>query len=204
MYDVDVDLKNVYSCKTARQPNAYCGGDSDERAATAVTWRTHYDGKRPLTAKVDYSTDGAQTWRPVFFGPDRGLAVLKDVALPPSETARFRVRVSDGFNQATSLTRTFEQRASKPVVRISSPAPGAEAQAGQIVYLSGKAYNSSRQSVPGAHMMWFAGDQKLGVGQTLIVPPLPSGDIVIRLLVDDNDGQPAEQRAQLRIRDRTR
>jgi hypothetical protein len=181
----------------AAQPG--CGGASDEGLVTLVTWHTHYGGASPLKAKVDFSGDGGATWRPVFFGPDRGRVMLNNGILAPAQTARMRVRVSDGFNEAVAISPVFRELESKPVLRIYSPAAGAELRTGQMIYLSGRAYDAMHQLVPGERMIWYAGDQMLGTGQTLIVPSLPLGETSIRLVVMDEQGRPVERETKLRV-----
>jgi hypothetical protein len=125
--------------------------------------------------------------------------VLSNSILAPARTARMRVRVSDGFNEAAATSPPYREIGGKPVLRIYSPAAGAKLRTGQMIYLSGKAYDAWHQLVPSEQMVWYVGDQMLGTGQTLIVPSLPSGDASIRLVVMDKQGQPVEREAKVRV-----
>jgi hypothetical protein len=175
------------------------GGEGGEAMVTVVTWRTHYQGASTLRVKVDFSADGGATWRPVFFGPDRGRVVLKNGTLTPSRTARMRVRVSDGFNEAAAISPVFHELGGKPVLRIYSPAAGAEVRAGQMIHLGGAVYDAAHRLVPGERMIWHADERVLGTGQTLIVPSLPPGEVTIRLVVMDEQGRPVERATKLRV-----
>jgi hypothetical protein len=191
VHDVDVHRRRYdEECGAQGSKPSGCAheaDDEDDVPVILVTWHTRYHGTAPLRAKVDFSADDGATWRPVFFGPDRGRVVLRQNTLIPSQTARIRVRLSDGFNEAEAVSPEFREPGSKPVLRIDSSRGVSEVRVGQTVYLSGSAYDAAHQRVPGEQMRWFIGDRFLGSGQSVALSSLPVGDAVIRLAVPAAD-----------------
>ena len=203
MHDVDVHRRQYHEECGAQGSTpggcAYEAEEEDHAPVILVTWHTRYQGTTSLQAKVDFSTDDGATWRPVFFGPDRGRVVLRQNMLTPSQTARIRVRLSDGFNEAEAVSPEFREPGGKPVLRINSPRGVSQVRVGQTVYLSGSAYDAAHQRVPGEQMRWFIGDRFVGSGQSLAVSSLPVGDAVIRLVVTTVEGQAVSREAKIRI-----
>ena len=201
MHDVDVrrmELRDACGRYGSSAP-AGCGREDDDGLATVATWHTRYAGRQHLLVNVAFSADDGETWRPVFLGPDQGRVVLRNAMLVPAETARVRVRVTDGFNTATAISPPFHEAGGKPVVRIISPAAGAEVPSGQMIYLKGVAYDAHHQLMPDEQMNWYAGDRKLGTGRTLSLPPFLPGQTSLRLVVLGADREPVERSATLRV-----
>jgi hypothetical protein len=178
-----------------------CGGEQGDGGdrVTVVTWSTHYEGSSTLHAKVDFSTNGGKTWRPVFFGTNQDQVVLKSSMLMPAEEAMTRIRVNDGFNEDAATSSVFRELGGDPILRINSPTQGAEVRAGQTMLLVGTAYDAAHKLVPGERMFWYVGNTLFGTGQTLIAPAPPPGYATIRLAVKDEQGHNIERETKVQV-----
>jgi hypothetical protein len=164
--------------------------DGDNRSrVTVITWKTKHVGKEPLVAKVDYSTDDGKDWRPIFFGPNRNRAEVNNAVLGHADKGRVRVRLSDGFNESTAISRRFRELGAPPMVRITSPEPGTVLRTGGAFYVSAQAYDDSHRIIPGEQLSWYAGSQLLGTGQSMSVPSLSPGKITIGVVARDDLGR---------------
>ena len=133
-----------------------------------------------LNATVDYSADG-RSWRTVFDGPSSGRARVPGRRLAGSRRARVRVNVSDGFNEATAVSRVFRVDGSKPTVRILRPHRRESLQAGVRTSLSGAALDDRFLALSGRSLTWFAGRRRLGRGER-IRAKLRAGRVTLRLV----------------------
>src|SRR5262249_53984211 len=64
---------------------------------TSINWIANDPDHDALTAKVDYSADGGQTFRTIFFGPNKDGVVLSSALFKNSMHGLVRVRINDGF-----------------------------------------------------------------------------------------------------------
>lgn len=165
--------------------------DSDPPSDTplhTVTWRSqHLDGL-PLTAKVDYSMD-SETWRTIWFGPDKGIVALPIALFSKATAAQLRVRISDGFNEASALSQPFATPGTPPQVRIVSPRRCGIYRTGCTLYLHGEAFDDTQHPIKGDSLHWFIGDTKIGVGAVASFNRIEQGTQVIRLEARDGHGR---------------
>ena len=110
-----------------------------------------------LSARVELSTDGGRTFRPVWTGLARdGAARIPREALLASASARVRVTVSDGFREATATSGRFAIASYRPRVQIDEPGSGARADAGGAWRLQGGAIDDRGRPITGRRLVWRA------------------------------------------------
>jgi hypothetical protein len=162
------------------------------RVTTAKWTATDADGDA-LTAKVDYSPDGGKTWKPLWFGPNAGVATLPASMMPSSAGGLIRVRVSDGYNLTTAVSPPFAAAGGPPRARILYPAPGLSVRAGSGLVLSGDGVDDQGKAIPDGGLTWYIGDTAVGTGQDITVPNLSAGTARIRLVATDALGRTQTQ-----------
>jgi hypothetical protein len=164
-----------------------------------VRWRAVDGDGQPLTAKVDYSTNGGGRWREIFSGPNHDRVTLPASLFAGSRRARLRIRVNDGFDEGVAVSAIFTAAGRPPDVRILSPAAGQHVLGDAELYLEGSAYDDAGRRLRGRQLQWFAGALRLGSGATLSVTALAAGTRAIRLVARDARGRRASATVRLRV-----
>jgi hypothetical protein len=154
--------------------------------ATRIRWFATDADHDPLMTKIDFSGDGGNTWRPLFLGPNQNEAVLLSTQFTASSEARVRLRVNDGFNETTVVSKPFTAIGAPPRVTIRDPLDGSSAKAGGSLYLSGTATDDARQLIPGTSLTWSVGNLTLGTGKSISVSTLPVGTNTLTLTAIDS------------------
>ncbi|MFT3865181.1 MAG: hypothetical protein QM729_12970 [Solirubrobacterales bacterium] len=155
-----------------------------------VRWRASDADHDPVSAELDYSTDGGRTFDEIYGAGTARVAEVPVTLLAPSTHARLRLRVSDGFNVTTVESKTFVVAPRPPTPTILMPAGRERIAAGAAIYLSGGAVDAAGRALTGRHLRWFAGKTKLGSGAKLSAI-LPAGTRRVRLEAVDAAGRAA-------------
>ena len=163
-----------------------------------VRWRATDRPHSALTASIDYSRDGGRSWHTVFVGPSRGKASLSSFYLAPSQEARVRVRVSDGFNETAAVSPLFAAIGAKPRVAIEKTLTSVAGDA--RLQLSGQAFDASMRDLRGDSLRWFDGPFAIGRGAAISTGPLPPGKNLIRLVATDSAGRTGTARVRVAVR----
>jgi hypothetical protein len=168
------------------------------RHKVRVRWRTKGPGLGTLTAAIDYSHDNGRSWQTVYVGPDKGRAALPAFSFSGSPSARVRVRVNDGFNEAAAVSARFVARAAPPRVSIT---PTLSQIAGDATLpLHGQAFDQTAHALGGRRLRWFDGPFPLGSGAEINAGALPPGKNHIRLLATDANGNTGSAHLTVRVR----
>lgn len=168
-----------------------------KRKTAVIRWRSaDADGDR-LTAMVDYSADDGATWRVVYAGPDAQRVRLPAGLFSASRTARLRVRVNDGFDEAVSVSDSFVAPGHRPSLRILSPGRGERYSTNDVVFLEALTYDDGFASLAG-DVEWLDGRRPIATGSPASVANLRPGRHRIRAVVRDGNGRKA--RASVRIK----
>ena len=166
-----------------------------EHAESLVTsWKmTARDGPG-IAVNVDYSADTGNTWRTVYSGHDKMSVTLPSRFLPASDQARIRVRVNDGFADATAVSDVFAWAGAPPEVAIERPGVNAVVQSDETVWLAGFAFDDRQVPLTGSRLQWFAlapdsGPLLLGTGARVSAANLRPGVNAIELVATDRRGR---------------
>jgi len=145
------------------------------------------DGGR-LSVVLDYSYDAGKTWRTIFIGPNRGRIRLPTSYFSASHKAQIRLRVNDGFNDATAVSAEFTAPGRPPSATIVSPSPATSVLDSSSVYLEGSATDDRLRPIAGSRLAWYAAGRKLGIGPAPSVL-LPAGRDRVTLVATDSLGR---------------
>ena len=163
-----------------------------------VRWQAGDSDSPALEATVDYSPDNGRSWRTVQQGSSTGSATIPASFLAAAKTARVRVAVSDGFNEAQVISAAFGVRrggAERPHRASGRPRAAPRRRAPLLV---GAALDDLGRDLRGRSLTWFAGNRRLGTGEQLTVA-LPAGRYPLRLVARDGRGLTGEARASVRV-----
>jgi virginiamycin B lyase len=171
------------------------------RARTVtVRWRASDADHDALTRSVDFSPDGGRHWHTVFTAQNsRQTVALPSRYFTGSRNARVRIRVSDGFNEATAVSRRLRAIGSPPSVEITAPLARQSFPSDATVLLSGTAFDDSFHLLTGRRLRWFAGRRALGRGQSVTARDLPPGRVTIRLVARDAHGRSSTSTVRIRV-----
>lgn len=87
---------------------------------TVVAWSSLDQDGDALEAFVTVSVDDGATWRVLYFGEDTGELIIPTSELAASDTTRFKVVVSDGFNSAEATSARIQVVNSPPRLVVSA------------------------------------------------------------------------------------
>ncbi len=158
-----------------------------------VRWRI--TGARPKTVDIDFAADGRR-FRPVVLGLRGSSYKVPVELLAKGSRARFRVRVSDGWNVA---------RATSAAIRVAGPPPTPTVQPGTravsidgTLQLEGYAYGDGRR-LPSGSLSWYSGRRLLGRGASVRVSGLPVGRRHVTLIARARDGRRGRTSVALQV-----
>ena len=145
-----------------------------------IRWRATDADDDDLTATIDFSINGGRTWRALFVGANSGSHKLPMALLARSRNARVRVRVDDGFGQASAVSKRLSVTGPKPLVRLQEPVRNQRIRADAPLRLSARAFGDFGKPLGFKAIRWFDGRRKLGVGTALTVSGLRAGRHTIK------------------------
>jgi hypothetical protein len=156
----------------------------------SVTWEMADADGDPLTTQVLYTSDGGETWLPVAVNLSGNAALLDGRALPGSEMARLRLRVSDGVNTTAVESEPFRVARKAPLVLILLPQAEATYPPGVPIPFSGLGSDAEDGTLGDGALSWSSDRAGgLGTGRSLFVDALAPGTHTITLTARDSDGQ---------------
>jgi ligand-binding sensor domain-containing protein len=172
------------------------GGVYDGAAEIPVTWTASDADGDPLAFALDYSADDGATWTLVDPHLSGSSYTWKPVYATPSTAGRLRLRASDGFNTAQSISNPFTLTARPPLAIISSPLDGQTVTEGENVSLSGSSLTShgSRQG----DFTWKIDSSTVGTSQAISHTFNTIGDHTVLLQVS-SDGLTGEASAVVHV-----
>ena len=182
----EVDRRSHSQAPSVRVLSPRRGTVVRAKGSVSVSWEAADGDGDALFASVDYSSDGGRSWRTVFDGPDRGSVKVDGKLLEGASSARFRVGISDGFDETRGVSALFRADGTPPAARIVLPNPGERPQAGARTLVEGAALDDRGRALTGRSLTWYAGRTRLGSGERLRVR-LPAGRYTLRLVARDRD-----------------
>jgi hypothetical protein len=167
-----------------------------------VRWQASDADGDPLSFLLQYSPDDGVSWRLLAMevtGNEWTLASLAGV--PGSAKARLRVVAHDGFHTAhDDSDGALKSPDQGPLVWITSPEDGGEAEPGSLVVLAGEAGDTEDGPLSGAALAWSSDRAgALGTGEEVAVEGLPGGWHLITLTATDSAGHAATATAKVYV-----
>ena len=108
--------------------------------------------------------------------------------------------VSDGFDQASDVSKSFESPGARPLVEILSPsADGMKAPNDAPLAFRGQAYDDRSALLSGRKLRWFIGKRPIGTGAEISPVGLPAGRHTIVLEARDGAGRAARDSVTIRF-----
>jgi hypothetical protein len=158
-------------------------------APLAVSWHAADADGDTLLASVDYSADGGHSFHTVWSGPSTGAATIPGETLTGSARAVVRVRIGDGFDQASAVSSPFRAPGRAPDVTITSPVAGQSVPADVPLRLAGSADDDRFAALSGRALRWTLGRRTVAVGERAALRGLRPGDYTLGLVATDRAGR---------------
>lgn len=166
------------------------GGESFEQPPT-ISWQASDADGNALHYVVQYSIDGGTTWYALATDwTDEAFTPPTWAQMGGGDSVRVRVIANDGVNTGRAISAPFSLRRLPPTAKIVDPHSGTVYQPHQSIFLNGASLDAEDGTVMEETSYAWSCDTAgaLGVGRLLTIPPLPTGDHRITLVVTDSDG----------------
>lgn len=179
----------------------------DLAAPLHIAWDASDADGDSLTAMVQYSADGGQTWRVIADNITTAEVDIASLGFMPASDGQgiLRVTVNDGANTGRDETANLTVPNGGPTTRILSPSNGHSALQGDIVSLEGTATDWEDGILEAASLTWTSSiDGDLGHGETFDTMALTLGEHTITFTAEDSDGAVGEATIILTVRETLR
>jgi hypothetical protein len=153
-----------------------------------VSWvAADADGDR-LTATIEYSSDDGESYRTLSTGIERTEFRVPVSALAPSDRARLRVTVNDGFDEQSAVTTSFPVPPTRPKVNIVEPRSQQMVRADVSIFANGEGWDDAGNYLTGKSLRWSENGEVIAIGNEVDLPPLAPGVHTIALDAEDSSG----------------
>ncbi|OAI41064.1 hypothetical protein AYO38_04650 [bacterium SCGC AG-212-C10] len=164
----------------------------------SASWQVTDFDSLTHSAWVQYSSDGGVSWTTLAQDHETTSISLDASKLPGSANAVIRVLANDGVNTGVGTSQPFVVAEKLPTAQIVSPA-GGSFRPHELVWLQG-AGTDTDEALPGSALSWTSSrDGSLGTGATVAAYQLSPGLHTITLIVQDSDGNTANDSIQVRV-----
>ncbi len=172
-----------------------------------VAWHGRDRDGGPFSTFVDYSINDGKSWKTIYQQLDaasltRGVRKLRlsSRLFSRSGRARLRVRVSDGFNEGSGISRRFSAVGRPPAVRINFPTKKSTIMSDSALLLSGSSVDDRGRPIT-QQLTWFAGKKRIAAGSVASTVGLAPGKRVpIRLVAKDAAGRKGSAKVRIHVR----
>jgi hypothetical protein len=178
------------------------GAETWKRGEThIISWQgLDLDGD-PLVYNLFYSNDGGSNWV-LLQGNLTTASYSVDVnSMAGGSDVRFRIVATDGINTAVDETdQAITIPNQPPVPTIFNPANDSYVIPGDLVVLQGSAMDMEDGSLSDGSLVWSSDRQgELGVGSSLAINSLESGNHIITLTATDSFGISAQTSVLIKV-----
>jgi CHRD domain len=173
-------------------------GQSDTGSLT-VAWETSDQDGDPLQVQIEYSPDDGSTWTVLATNPDGNSLEINSSSLIGGDSAKLRLRVTDGFSTTTVDSELFQVGNKPPEAYISWPEDGAQNTAETPIYLTALGLDLEDGSIDPETIRWSSDiNGELGLGDQL-VDSLSVGQHILTAHVIDSAGAIGEAKVSITI-----
>jgi hypothetical protein len=160
------------------------GGSFNAANPIPVTWTANDTDGDALQFGLDYSADNGTTWITINPFITGNSFAWTPGFVPDSNTARVRIRASDGFNTAFATSSSFVLTAQAPQAIILSPDNGATFAEGEVIDLQG--LSLTNDGTDAGSFTWQLNGVTVGITRTSTTPLAAIGVNTLTLQVMAN------------------
>ena len=175
------------------------GGELWATGTQTITWHAEDPDGDTLYHLIQASGDDGETWTTLAADVTGRSFTFDTALLPGGDTIRIRVVATDGLRTTWDESDgAFSVALKPPTVAIESPDFSSHILPGDVVVLSGYAYDPEDGQLAPSALSWASDvDGPLGAGSPLVLDALSPGRHVITLTATDSDAQ--TQTASIRL-----
>ncbi|MFK7802166.1 MAG: hypothetical protein AB8G95_11075 [Anaerolineae bacterium] len=174
--------------------------DPDHVKTYELSWDASDPEGDPLTFNLFYSNDNGASFEPLKLGLTDSTAEVSSRNLPGGQGV-FKVIVSDGAYEVEAQTDPFTAPAQEPFATITQPTDDTTVQWGQLVTLSGEAFDYQDEGIAWEKFEWSNQAGLLGTGGELELSNLPIGENIITLKVTNSHNLSDETSIKIMVED---
>ena len=151
---------------------------------------------------VEYSAVG-EHWQNIALDYGGSEIIVDASRFAGGPGARVRVTAYAGLSIATAISEPFAVPTKTPVAHIVQSKIGRTFERGAPMLVRGFAYDAEDGSLPGDAMAWsIDGYGEIGRGDWVILPELPAGTHVVRMIATDREQKRAEATVNVQVVER--
>jgi hypothetical protein len=164
-------------------------GGETWNAIHTVKWQASDLDNNPLTYNVLYSANGGQSWQSLASGLTGTSLDVDASQLPGSNNARIRVLASDGvLTGRDDSDEPFTVARHAPTVHILTPPDGTGYEPGELIVLTGSAFDLEDGPLSGDNLLWrVEGIGDVGFGREASLRINQPGEYTVMLKAVDSD-----------------
>jgi hypothetical protein len=195
------ELKTIKASR--RAPKAIWVSTDDAGQADSdmvkIAWEASDQDNDPLQVQIEYSPDDGASWSILATNPEGNSLEIDSTTLAGGDSARLRLRVSDGFNTTVADSDLFQISNKSLEAFISWPEDGAQFKVGAAIYLTGLGLDLEDGSLDPDKLHWTSDiDGDLGNGD-LLVDSLSVGEHALTVEAVDSAGARGETKVHITI-----
>ena len=164
-----------------------------------ISWEASDQDGDPLQVQIEYSPDDGATWSVLATNPEINSLEINSSSLIGGDSAKLRLRVTDGFNTTTVDSELFQVGNKSPEAYISWPEDGVIYTSGTPIYLTALGLDLEDGSIDPETILWSSDiNGELGQGDQL-VDSLSVGQHILTAHVIDSAGAISEAKVSITI-----
>jgi hypothetical protein len=161
------------------------------RGKVQLRWSASDPDGDPLETRIEYAADG-RTFRAVALESQDQRTTLPARLFPRAGKARLRVRVGDGFNEASAVAGPVRSLGAPPEIEVLDPTVTSGMRADASLLLRAVAHDDEGRKLSDRNIRWFAGREVVARrGEALAL--LPAGRVKLTAEARDRSGRVARR-----------
>jgi hypothetical protein len=150
-----------------------------------VEWAASDADRKGIEIRIEYAPGADKPFRPVYAGPNGGIATIPGSTLEASNSGRLRLVASDGFNETTVITGPIKIQPVPPTLTIVTPQPRTSFPRSTPVRLEAAAFGNDRMPLRGKKLTWVVDGRRVGNGRVIELRGLKPGRHSAKVVAQD-------------------